>query len=146
MGFLNIMGGVAAGAQRQAELDQQLAAKKSKTTNPLDKTVGDIIKNRWLESKEAINAKITAGALTALADAGAEGQLNDIFAQSVKYKSKLDNFAAQTENKTNVEKDGGFMVIDPETNNSLIYSNIPNTLKNMGRDLKTGERLDQVTA
>ena len=146
MGFLNIMGGVAAGAQRADELEAKLAASKTKTANPLKATVAEIIKNRYLESKEATNANISAGALIALADAGEEGPLNAILAKSVKYKSKLDNFAKQTENKTNVEKGGGFMVIDPETNDSLIFNSIPDTLKARNINYQTGDRLDQPTA
>ena len=47
MGFLNIMGGVAAGAQRADELEAKLAASKTKTANPLKATVAEIIKNRY---------------------------------------------------------------------------------------------------
>ena len=60
MGFLNIMGGIAAGAQRADELKAKKAASKTKGETVADKLVGEIIKKRWLTSDDAINKKITA--------------------------------------------------------------------------------------
>ena len=47
MGFLNIMGGIAAGAQRADELKAKKAASKTKGETVADKLVGEIIKKRW---------------------------------------------------------------------------------------------------
>ena len=126
MGFINIMGGVAAGAQRQAELDQQLAAKKSKTANPLDKTVADIIKNRWLESEEARKNGINASSLNALAKG------------SVRYKANLVTQATALESVANIKQKGGFAVVNPKNNQIYSVNSIPELLKNMGKQIPEG--------
>ena len=139
MGFINIMGGVAAGAQRQAELDQQLAAKKSKTANPLDKTVADIIKNRWLESEEARKNGINASSLNALAKGGEEGLLLEYLSDSVRYKANLVTQATALESVADIKQKGGFAVVNPKNNQIYSVNSIPELLKNMGKQLPEGK-------
>lgn len=142
MGWFNIVGGAAAGAQRQAELDQQLAAKKSKTTNPLDKTVADIIKNRWLESEEARKKGITASGLSVLANAGEEGLLLEYLSDSVEYKATLDTRVTALESVADINQKGGFAVVNPKNNQIYSINSIPELLKNMGTQLPEGKIKD----
>tara|TARA_R100000995_G_scaffold18058_1_gene7341 strand:- start:4775 stop:7672 length:2898 start_codon:yes stop_codon:yes gene_type:complete len=142
MGFLNIMGGIAAGAQRADELEAKAAASKTKGETVADKLVGEIIKKRWLTSDEAMNKKITAKSLGILSREGDVDTLRGYLASATEYEEKLKSTKAALESKTTIEKDGGFASFDSNTNKLVSFGSIPNTFKEIGGKEQTGS--DQI--
>ena len=142
MGFLNIMGGIAAGAQRADELKAKKAASKTKGETVADKLVGEIIKKRWLTSDDAINKKITAKSLGILSRAGDVDTLRGYLASATEYEKRLEAIKTALESQTTIEKDGGFASFDSKTNKLISFGSIPTTFKEIGGKEQTGS--DQI--
>ena len=129
--FLNIAGGLAAGAQRADELEAKLAASKSKT-DPAQALIAKIIPTGWLQSKEAIDKGIT----TQVLNNSEIPALQDFWAKGVKYKEKQDVHTNALETVGTLRGDGAWAeVID---NQVVAVPAIPTILKNQGMEIKDG--------
>ena len=131
--FLNIAGGIAAGAQRADELEAKLAASKSKT-DPAQALIAKIIPTGFLQSKEAIEEGIT----TQVLNNSGISELQDYWARGVKYKEKEDirTNALETVGTLRGKEGAWAEVID---NQVVTIPAVPTILKNEGMEIKDGE-------
>ena len=97
MGFLNIMGGIAAGAQRADELEAKLEASKTKS-NPAQKLVQKIMETGYTTSEDFTNQNLKISDLQKMSVGGLFG----VYGKAVKYAKDQETYS------TNIKSKSGF--------------------------------------
>ena len=130
MGFLNIMGGIAAGAQRADELEAKLEASKTKS-DPAQKLVQKIMETGYTTSEDFTNQGLKISDLQKMSVGGLFG----VYGKAVKYAKDQETYSTNIKSKRDAEgagdmayiHDGKFMQVLSPVNylkkfNAEVYS------------------------
>ena len=106
MGFLNIMGGIAAGAQRADELEAKLEASKTKS-NPAQKLVQKIMETGYTTSEDFTNQNLKISDLQKMSVGGLFG----VYGKAVKYAKDQETYSTNIKSKEESERGGNIAYI-----------------------------------
>ena len=106
MGFLNIMGGIAAGAQRADELEAKLEASKTKS-DPAQKLVQKIMETGYTTSEDFTNQGLKISDLQKMSVGGLFG----VYGKAVKYAKDQETYSTNIKSNRDAEGAGDMAYI-----------------------------------
>ena len=130
MGFLNlnVIGGLAAGAQRKDELDKQLAASK-KTDNAASQLLQKILATGYATSKDFSNKGYSLDTMK-LMDVDT---LNPIYADAVTYEKNAANRVKNIKEVRQANEAGNYSVLSKDGQNIFTHLSLINYLKTIDK-------------